>query len=294
MKENIATLLIIFAFLVIVTEVPKIVDKPIQDSRIGITQGVKNNSDNGKTYTATHNEGEDFETEPRRSMSVENQTRSVNKEVSMKMEDRVRKVEKASKQVKEMENPVKRLSGVVRNLFVGNENPQTATQDVKIIIKDGHRGMNGFKGDIVGFNSQGVIINKVSGVVSNVVKLGDGNAEARIALTKEEYEYIKDNLVSGEYTVYGLPSKDPDYIETYTIREFETDIYNEIAVGEEIYINYHDRIGLSNFIKTEAISVFIDPFKDKLIVKASVEAKDLDLFDLYMINGGSYTVSRQS
>ena len=48
MKENIATLLIIFAFLVIIIEVPKIVDKPVQDSGIGITQGVKNNSDNGK------------------------------------------------------------------------------------------------------------------------------------------------------------------------------------------------------------------------------------------------------
>lgn len=29
MKENIATLLIIFAFIVIVTEVPKVVNKPI-------------------------------------------------------------------------------------------------------------------------------------------------------------------------------------------------------------------------------------------------------------------------
>ena len=29
MKENVATLLIILAFLVIVTEVPKVVDKPI-------------------------------------------------------------------------------------------------------------------------------------------------------------------------------------------------------------------------------------------------------------------------
>ena len=293
MKENIATLLIIFALLVIITEVPKIVDKPTQDSRIGITQGIKNNNDNDKSYPVTHNEGEEFETETGRAISVENKTKSVTKEGSMEREDSIREVEKASKEVKTTENPVKRLSGTVRNLFVGNENPQTATQDVKIIIKDGHRGMNGFKGDIVGFNSQGVIMNEVSGAVSNVVKLGDGNAEARIALTKEEYEYIKDYLVSGEYIVSGLPSKDPDYIETYTIREFETDIYNEITVGEEIYINYHDRIGLRNFIKTEATSVFIDPFKDKLIVKASVEARDIDLFDLYMINGGSYTVSKQ-
>ena len=236
------------------------------------------------SYPVTHNADEEFEKESGRAMSVENKTKSINKEGSI--EDRM------IKEVKSMESPVKRLSGIVRNLFVGNENPKTATQDVKIIIKDGHRGMNGFKGDILGFNSQGVIMNEVSGVVSNVVKLGDGNAEARIALTKEEYERIKDYLVSGEYIVSGLPSKDPDYLETYTIREFETDIYNEIAVGEEIYINYHDRIGLSNFIKTEATSVFIDPFKDKLIVKASVEAKDLDSFDLYMSNGGSYTVDK--